>query len=122
MVAEWVVVVIAAKMEVGTEVETGRAGRGMAAGAGLVGQAASVAAAEEEIPVGELGAELTAEESEGWRSSAFSIQRPVAVSRKHSRKHSGDPALGLPALGLGWRQGRGEAATTGPVCGYRGPW
>ena len=102
------VAVVAAKVEVEAVVETGRAGRGMAAGAGLVGQAASVAAAEEEILMGELGAELTAEESEGWRSSAFSIQRP--------------PALGPPALGLGWRQGRREAVTAVPVCGYRGPW
>jgi hypothetical protein len=74
----------------------GRAGR-MAvesmATAGLV-EATVAAAAEGEIEMGELGAELTeltAEESEGWRSGAFTIQPPPA---------------------LGWRQGRGQAVTT----------
>ena len=81
--------VIAAEVKTVASVAVGRMA---AAGCSVE---ATVMAAEGEIEMGELGAELTAEESEGWRSGAFTIQPPP---------------------------GRGQAVTTGAGCGYIQAW
>eukprot|EP00964_Phaeocystis_antarctica_P008982 scaffold4870_cov60-Phaeocystis_antarctica.AAC.8 len=68
-IAEWVTAVRAVEVKAVARV-AGRMAVGRMAAARLV-EATVVAAEGDEM--GELGAELTAEESEGWRSGAFTI-------------------------------------------------